>query len=86
MTDAQFSILVTVIGAGLSGIGLAIRFSATRIIKALDDNSTAMLANTASNAVLSTKIDAIAQYVQRDRVPTPPLGLMVPGVKDGASR
>lgn len=65
MTDAQFGILISVIGVGLTGIGAAIRFSAMRVVKALDDNSAAMIENTKSNAVLSTKIDSIADYIQR---------------------
>jgi hypothetical protein len=65
MTDTQFYVLITVLGTGLAGIGAAIRFSVSRVIKALDANSLAMLDNTKSNAVLSTKIDAIAGYVER---------------------
>jgi hypothetical protein len=69
VTDNQFYILITVIGAGLAGIGAAIRFSVGRVVGALDLNSSTMLENTKSNAVLSTKIDAIGSYVQgRSRV------------------
>lgn len=71
MTDTQFYILITVIGAGLTGIGAAIRFSVTHVVKALDANSKAMLENTKSNAVLATKIDSVAFYVQRDRSRVP---------------
>src|SRR5277367_3728524 len=71
MTDTQFYVLITVLGTGLAGIGAAIRFSVSRVVKALDGNSAAMLENTKSNAVLSTKIDAIAGYVQRDRSRVP---------------
>lgn len=65
MTDNQFYMLISVLGAGLAGIGAAIRFSVGRVVRALDVNSTAMLENTKSNAILSTKIDAIGSYVQR---------------------
>lgn len=65
MTDAQFGILVTVIGAGLSIIGAAIRFVGNRVIVALDNNSAAMIANTKSNAVLATKIDGVSDFVTR---------------------
>lgn len=69
MTDNQFYALLTVLGTGLAGIGAAIRFSVGRVVKALDLNSTAMLDNTKSNAILSTKIDTITTYVQgRSRV------------------
>ncbi len=74
MTDAQFTMLVSVIGAGLTLIGAAIRFSANRVVKALDSNSSAMLDNTKANAVLATKIDAIAAYVHRTGA-TPPFGV-----------
>lgn len=71
MTDNQFYVLITVIGAGLAGIGAAIRFSVGRVVSALDLNSANMLENTKSNAVLTTKIDGIAQFVQgRSRSPT----------------
>ena len=66
MSDTQFYVLVSTILAGLG----AIRWSVGRIVKALDDNSTAMIANTKSNAVLTTKIDSIASYVKdRDTAP-----------------
>lgn len=76
MTDNQFYILITVVGTGLAAIGTAIRFAATRIVRALDKNSDAMIKNTESNAVLSTKIDSIANYV-RDRDTTPVEGVPV---------
>lgn len=69
MTDTQFYVLITVLGTGLAGVGAAIRFSVNRVVKALDLNSTAMLDNTKSNAILTTKIETIAGYVQgRSRV------------------
>jgi thioredoxin reductase len=71
MTDTQFYILVTVVGAGLTGIGAAIRFSANRLLKALDKNSDVMLKNTESNTVLTTKIDSIFSWMER-RGTTPP--------------
>ena len=67
MTDNQFNLLIGVLAAGFGVIGAAIRFSVNRVVKALDTNSAAMLENTKSNAVLSTKIDAIAGYVQGQR-------------------
>lgn len=76
MTDNQFYVLITVIGSGCASIGLAIRFSVGRIVKALDDNSSAMLKNTEANAVLSTKIDTVSQFV-RERS-TPAMGIAIP--------
>lgn len=68
MNDTQFYIVTSVVGAGLGSIGLAIRFAARRVVKALDASSQALLENTKSNAVLSTKIDSIANFV-RDQTP-----------------
>jgi hypothetical protein len=69
MTDNQFYILITVIGAGLAGIGAAIRFSVGRVIHAMDNTSAALVENTKSNAILSTKIDTVSTFVQgRSRV------------------
>lgn len=64
MSDAQINILIAVLTAGLAGIAAAIRFSVGRVVKSLDVNSAAMLENTKSNAILSTKIDGISNYVQ----------------------
>ena len=69
MTDTQFYVLITVIGAGLAGIGAAIRFAVSRVVKSIDGNAAALIDNTKSNAILSTKIDTISTYVQgRSRV------------------
>ena len=62
MSDIQ--ILATVLTAGFGVVAAAIRFSVSRVVLALDRNSEAMLENTKSNAILSTKIDAIANYVK----------------------
>lgn len=72
MTDTQFYILVSVVGAGLAGVGAAIRFSASRIVMALDANSKAMLENTKSNAILTTKIEGISDFVQKHVTISPP--------------
>ncbi len=63
MSDVQFYIVTTVIGAGFAGLVAAVRFSTARIVRALDHNSDAMLENTKSNAVLATKIDRIDGFV-----------------------
>ena len=83
MDDTQFKILITVVGAGLGGIGMAIRFSTSRVVSALDKNSDAMLKNTESNAILSTKIDSIASYVREQRT-TPPAGVPIINPPTGA--
>lgn len=77
MTDAQFGVLAAVLTAGLGGIAAAIRFGVGRLVAALDLNSKAMLENTASNAVLATKIDAVTDYVHRERGPTPVEGVPI---------
>jgi hypothetical protein len=74
LTDGQFGILASVLTVGLGAIAAAIRFGVSRVVTALDVNSQAMIANTASNAVLSTKIDAITEYIHRER-PTPVEGV-----------
>lgn len=69
MTDNQFYVLITVVGTGLGLVGAAIRFSAGRIVAALDKNSDSMIKNTESNAILSTKIDSIANFVHGRHTP-----------------
>lgn len=78
---------MALIVAALGGIAAAIRWIGGRITAALDRNSAAMIANTASNAVLSTKIDGIATYIQgfpvaEDQAPkrarTPAKGTAIP--------
>lgn len=64
MSDAQVTILITVLGTGLGAIAAAIRWAVGRVTKSMDINSAAMLENTKSNTVLSTKIDIISNYVQ----------------------
>lgn len=68
MEDWQFGLITTAVTAGLTGIATAVSWSARRIIKAMDRNTDAMVDNTKSNAVLTTKIDSIANYV-RDNTP-----------------
>lgn len=72
MTDNQFYALITAIATGCGLIGAAIRFTGNRLIAALDKNSETMLENTKSNAVLSTKIDAVSTFVERADRRLPP--------------
>lgn len=74
MTDGQLAALITAIVAALGSIAGAIKWGIGRAaaaldrntdstVKALERNSDVMVDNTASNAVLCTKIDTISQYV-----------------------
>jgi hypothetical protein len=65
MSDNQFNALLIVIGSGLSLIAAALRWSVGIVTRSLERNTLAMMANTQSNAVLSTKIDGVASYVDR---------------------
>lgn len=81
MTDSQFGLLIAAVTAGLGGIAAVIRWSVGVIQTALLDNTKAMISNTASNAVLATKIDTIAGWVDGVRTtpatqPTPPPGTL----------
>lgn len=86
MTDEQAIAGALIAAAG--AIAGAIKWAAGRIAKSTDAsaettklvtnrNTDAMIANTASNAILATKIDTIADFVQRrpetatDGVPRP---------------
>lgn len=86
MTDAQLTILVTSIAALAGTIATAIRWAITRAtttldrnaeagMKALDRNTEAMLKQVESNAILATKIDMVASWVEDH---TPPVGVPVP--------
>ena len=64
MTDTQFGIIVTIITALGGTIASAITWGIKRIVRAIDRNSDAMIENTKSNAILSTKIDEVARFVK----------------------
>ena len=59
VNETQFYVLVSAIVAGLGGIASVIRWSVTRIVKALDGNSTHMLENTKTIASFTTKLDML---------------------------
>ena len=65
MSDNQFNALLIVIGSGLSLIAAALRWSVGVVTRSLERNTAAMIANTSSNAILSTKIDCVSSYVDR---------------------
>lgn len=64
MTDSQFTILVGVLGTGLAGIGAVIKWSVGVLTNALKENTKAMIANSASNATLSAKIDGVSSWIR----------------------
>lgn len=62
MTDEQLiASAITLAGGGLVA---AFKWAVGRITTSMDRNTTAMLANTASNAILSTKVDYVARFVE----------------------
>lgn len=71
MNESQFYVaLVAILTTTGGGLVAVMRWGFGRVVKGLDDNSVAMLANTASNAKLGEKIDNISRYVIL-REPTP---------------
>lgn len=77
MEDWQFGLLLTAVTTGLGGIAAAVSWGAKRITKTIDRNTEAMVKNTESNAVLSTKIDSITDYIHRERDKTPVEGVPI---------
>ncbi len=63
MTDEQLiaGAIVTV-GTSLAGV---LKWAVGRVTKSSDDSTAALIANTASNAVLQTKLDAVVASNQR---------------------
>jgi hypothetical protein len=65
VTDGQLTI---VISAAITSVGTfvaAMKWAVNRVTKSNDDGTTALIANTASNAVLTTKMDALMNSNQR---------------------
>ncbi len=76
LTDAQLVTIVSAIIAAIGGLGAAIRWGMGRFIASYDDNAkamvksndastTALVANTASNAVLIVKIDTLGDKIDK---------------------
>lgn len=61
MTDAQFAILVSVVGGGLTGLIGMLRWAVNRLSGALDGNTAAHLKNAEAMAAMSTKLDFVYQ-------------------------
>jgi len=65
MDDTQLAMILAAIsslGALLVG---ALRWAVIRVTKSNDDGTAAIVANTASNSVLVTKIDGLARSIER---------------------
>lgn len=63
MTDAEtIATALTAVGGSLA---LALRWAVNRVTKSNDDGTAALIANTASNAVLTVKIDGLMSSNQR---------------------
>ncbi len=63
MTDTQIALILSAI-TGLGGsLVLALRWAVNRVTKSNDDGTAALIANTASNAVLVVKQDQLVQLI-----------------------
>jgi len=59
MTDAQFNVLIAVIGAGLGGLATVIKWSVGVLTKSLDSNTQAHLKSVEEMTKMSTKLDFV---------------------------
>ncbi len=65
MSDAQLGLLIAAI-TGLGGLLVsALRWAVNRVTASNDAGTTAILANTASNATLVVKIDHLSRSIER---------------------
>lgn len=69
MDNTQFAALLGVIGTGLTLLGAALRWSAGRIVKALDDNTSASIQWATAAAVLAAKVEDVHAFVRGDITP-----------------
>ncbi len=85
MTDAQLTILCSAIGSGLVAVGYALRWSIKYLvdawtrsraewIRSRDEGTAAIVAATASNAVLQVRLEALATAVAQLTVKIDDLG------------
>lgn len=58
MTDAQLAAILSALGVVLTGAIAAARWGVTRVVKAMDRATDAVIANTASNATVVAKLEA----------------------------
>lgn len=72
MSDAQLTLLLSAIATLGGALVGALRWAVGRVTKSNDDGTAALVANTASNAVLASKMDALMASNQRlaDRLDT----------------
>lgn len=61
LSDAQFAALITAIAAFGVAVAGAIKWGMGRLVKSNDDGTAALIANTASNAVLGVKVDGLVK-------------------------
>lgn len=65
MSDAQLAAILTAVAAFGGAIAAAIRWGVMRLVKAQDRATDAIIANTASNATLITKLEHVADRIDR---------------------
>ena len=66
MTDAQLAAILSAVTVAAGLIGAAIRWSAGRIIKALDANSASNVALTERLAVFTIRMEDITKFVEEN--------------------
>jgi hypothetical protein len=65
VTDAQLSLMLAAIATLGGSLVAALRWAVNRVTASNDEGTKALIANTASNAVLNTKIDSLARSIER---------------------
>jgi hypothetical protein len=65
MSDAQFTLLMGAMAALGTSLVAALRWAVHRVTASNDQGTAALIANTASNAVLVTKLDHLAHAILR---------------------
>jgi hypothetical protein len=65
MSDAQLTLILSAIGVLGGSLITALRWAVNRVTSSNDAGTTALIANTASNAVLIVKLEHLAQSILR---------------------
>ena len=65
MTDAQLTLILAAIGTLGGSLIAALRWAVNRVTKSNDDGTSALLANTASNATLIASVQNLARQIER---------------------
>jgi hypothetical protein len=70
VTDPQLAVIASTVAAAVGGLTAALRWAVNRVTASNDAGTKALIDNTASNAVLGTKVDALMISNQRlaDRI------------------